>query len=109
MCSASAMPDDRRGGPSSGRRILAGLESPPSGTGRAATVEMGGGGRDTGTVTPGQEGRPWDCRSWASRGVASLIDELAAADELITDLVAENEELRARLGRSHRGSSSKGR
>ena len=35
----------------------------------------------------------------AARRVEQLVDELAAADELVTELVAENERLRARLSR----------
>jgi cell division septum initiation protein DivIVA len=34
---------------------------------------------------------------YAAQQVQTLIDELSAADELITELVAENEELRDRL------------
>jgi cell division septum initiation protein DivIVA len=34
---------------------------------------------------------------YAAQQVQKLIDELSAADELITELVAENEDLRARL------------
>jgi hypothetical protein len=39
---------------------------------------------------------------YAAQHVQNLIDELSAADELITELVAENEELRARLARLDR-------
>ena len=35
----------------------------------------------------------------AARRVEQLVDELAAADELVTELVAENERLRTRLSR----------
>jgi regulator of replication initiation timing len=38
----------------------------------------------------------------AARRVEQLVDELAAADELVTELVAENERLRARLSRLER-------
>jgi hypothetical protein len=44
----------------------------------------------------------------AAQQVQKLIDELSAADELITELVAENEELRARLARLERSGGAWG-